>query len=92
MCWVVLEVTVGSSNFPRRLHPKVLKGLSGFNAWQATSPGWTRGSALQPRYKRVRFVQEHEPMARKVGTQPKNQLGYWVLPEDGEVQPFSERF
>ena len=33
MCWVVFEVTVGSSNFPRRFHPKVSKGLSGFNAW-----------------------------------------------------------
>ena len=32
MCWVVFEVTVGSSNFPRRFHPKVSKGLSGFNA------------------------------------------------------------
>ena len=31
MCWVVFEVTVGSSNFPRRFHPKVSKGLSGFN-------------------------------------------------------------
>ena len=31
-------------------------------------------------------------MARKVGAQPKNQLGYWVLPGDGKVQPFSERF
>ena len=31
MCWVVFEVTVGSSNFPRRFHPKVFKGLSGFN-------------------------------------------------------------
>ena len=31
MFWVVFEVTVGSSNFPRRFHPKVLKGLSGFN-------------------------------------------------------------
>ena len=31
MCWVVCEVTVGSSNFPRRFHPKVSKGLSGFN-------------------------------------------------------------
>ena len=27
----VFEVTVGSSNFPRRFHPKVSKGLSGFN-------------------------------------------------------------
>ena len=31
MCWVVFEVTVGSSNFPRRFHPKVFEGLSGFN-------------------------------------------------------------
>ena len=31
MFWVVFEVTVGSSNFPRRFHPKVSKGLSGFN-------------------------------------------------------------
>ena len=31
VCWVVFEVTVGSSNFPRRFHPKVSKGLSGFN-------------------------------------------------------------
>ena len=27
----MFEVTVGSSNFLRRFHPKVLKGLSGFN-------------------------------------------------------------
>ena len=27
----MFEVTVGSSNFPRRFHPKVSKGLSGFN-------------------------------------------------------------
>ena len=31
MFWVVFEVTVGSSNFLRRFHPKVLTGLSGFN-------------------------------------------------------------
>ena len=38
----MFEVTVGSSNFPRRFHPKVLKGLSGFNAlshhWVKTLP------------------------------------------------------
>ena len=32
LCWVVFGVTVGSSNFPRRFHPKVSKGPSGFNA------------------------------------------------------------
>ena len=31
VCWVVFGVTVGSSNFPRRFHPKVFKGPSGFN-------------------------------------------------------------
>ena len=31
MCWVVFGVIVGSSNFPRRFHPKVFKGPSGFN-------------------------------------------------------------
>ena len=38
MFWVVFEVTVGSSNFLRRFHPKVLKGLSGFNAESMHSP------------------------------------------------------
>ena len=50
------------------------------------------GSASQPRYVRMRFVREHEPVAREVGAQPKNQLGYWVPPGDGEVQPSSKLF
>ena len=31
MCWVVFGVAVGISNFLRRFHPKVSKGLLGFN-------------------------------------------------------------
>ena len=43
----MFEVTVGSSKFPRRFHPKVSKGLSGFNdfcwpkrATTASLPNW----------------------------------------------------
>ena len=47
MCWFVFEVTVGSSNFPRRFHPKVSKGLSGFNA--VLLAPWSVGGRLEPR-------------------------------------------
>ena len=41
---------------------------------------------------RAWLVRKHEPVTREVGAQPKNQLGYWVPPGDGEVQPSSKLF
>ena len=41
---------------------------------------------------RVWLVRENEPVARQVGTEPENKLGYGVPPGDGEVQPSAELF